>query len=410
MLKLNNIQDNNCILATKIKSMRFKVHFIFFFLLVLFFSCPEDPDDGLVQIPENDRTEQQVIDRDSLLQYFETHYYNSTYLESNPNFNLNHIIISELPEDGNLPDPDQNTMLIDDIEIFTTTYFDIEYEYYILRINQGGSETSPNFSDRVRVNFEGSLMDGLIFDSSSTPVDFDLTSTIAGWGRVLPEFNNATEFVVNNDGTVDYTNPGVGVMFLPSGLGYFSSAAGSVPVYSNLIFKFELLESEENDHDFDNVPSHLEDLDQDLGYEDIKVELESAAITITDEIFEYWQQNRELKVEFDLSQADPADVPPLNEGKILHVRIENARHRVTVSFDERSKGFVWFFSFLSYFSHLEETEDGDLIILLDEPGTALHAMAQQDFLRFMDERLAPKCQVIYSTHSPFMVDLKKLNN
>ena len=153
----------------------------------------------------------------------------------------------------------------------------------------------------------------------------------------------------------------------------------------------------------------LEDLDQDLGYEDIKVELESAAITITDEIFEYWQQNRELKVEFDLSQADPADVPPLNEGKILHVRIENARHRVTVSFDERSKGFVWFFSFLSYFSHLEETEEGDLIILLDEPGTALHAMAQQDFLRFMDERLAPKCQVIYSTHSPFMVDLKKLN-
>ena len=111
-------------------------------------------------------------------------------------------------------------------------------------------------------------MDGLIFDSSSTPVDFDLTSTIAGWGRVLPEFNNATEFVVNNDGTVDYTNPGVGVMFLPSGLGYFSSAAGSVPVYSNLIFKFELLESEENDHDFDNVPSHLEDLDQDLDLTD----------------------------------------------------------------------------------------------------------------------------------------------
>ncbi len=152
----------------------------------------------------------------------------------------------------------------------------------------------------------------------------------------------------------------------------------------------------------------LEDLEQDLGYEDIKVELESAAITITDEIFEYWQQNRQLKVEFDLSQSDPRDLPPLNEGKILHVRIENARHRVTVSFDERSKGFVWFFSFLSYFSHLEETEDGELIILLDEPGTALHAMAQKDFLRFMDERLAPQCQVIYSTHSPFMVDLKKL--
>ncbi len=153
----------------------------------------------------------------------------------------------------------------------------------------------------------------------------------------------------------------------------------------------------------------LEDLEKDLGYEDIKVELESASITITDEIFEYWQQNRQLKVEFDVSQADPRDPAPLNEGKILHVRIENARHRVTVSFDERSKGFVWFFSFLSYFSHLEETESGDLIILLDEPGTALHAMAQKDFLRFMDERLSPRCQVLYTTHSPFMIDLDKLH-
>ncbi|MCL0055916.1 ATP-binding protein, partial [Dehalococcoidia bacterium] len=150
----------------------------------------------------------------------------------------------------------------------------------------------------------------------------------------------------------------------------------------------------------------LEDLEEDLSYEDIKVELESASITITDEIFEYWQQNRQLKVEFDLSQADPNNQA---EGKILHVRIENARHRVTVSFDERSKGFVWFFSFLSYFSHLEETEKSDLVILLDEPGTALHAMAQKDFLRFMDERLAPHCQVIYTTHSPFMVDLEKLS-
>ena len=153
----------------------------------------------------------------------------------------------------------------------------------------------------------------------------------------------------------------------------------------------------------------LKDLEKDLGYEDIKVELESASITITDEIFEYWQQNRQLKVQFDVSQADPRDAAPLNQGKILHVRIENARHRVTVSFDERSKGFVWFFSFLSYFSHLEETESGDLVILLDEPGTALHAMAQKDFLRFMDERLSPRCQVLYTTHSPFMIDLEKLH-
>ena len=139
--------------------MRYKVHFFFFLFLVLFYSCPDEEDDGLTEIPENDRTEQQIIDRDLLLDYFDTHYYNSAYLQNNPGFTLDEIIISELPEDGNLPDPDQNTMLSDDIITYTTTYFDIEYEYYILKIFQGDSETSPNFSDRVRDNYEGSLMD-----------------------------------------------------------------------------------------------------------------------------------------------------------------------------------------------------------------------------------------------------------
>ena len=72
-------------------------------------------------------------------------------------------------------------------------------------------------------------------------------------------------------------------------------------------------------------------------------------------------------------------------------------------FDERSRGFVWFFSFLAYFSELEEGQTSNLILLLDEPGLSLHARAQQDLLRLIDERLAPRYQVIYTTHSPFMV-------
>ena len=48
------------------------------------------------------------------------------------------------------------------------------------------------------------------------------------------------------------------------------------------------------------------------------------------------------------------------------------------------------------------------VILLDEPGTGLHARAQADFLGFIDERLSRKCQVVYTTHSPFMVQPKKL--
>ena len=157
------------------------------------------------------------------------------------------------------------------------------------------------------------------------------------------------------------------------------------------------------------VGAELEDLENETNYEHLKAELESASISISDEIFEFWNQNKQLRVEFDLSNANPNDPPPLNSGTILHVRIWNNRHRVSVPFDERSKGFVWFFSFLSYFSMLELQEDKELVLLLDEPGLNLHAMAQADFLRFIDQRLASKYQVVYTTHSPFMINLDHLS-
>ena len=248
--------------------MKLNLHILLISILFVAFSCGDDGADDVIEVPEADRTEQQVIDNDSLVGYLQTHYVNESILINNPSILFSDIEINELPEDGDLPDPDQNTLLIDLVETFTTTYFDVEYEYYVLKVNQGGSDNSPNFSDKVRVSYEGTLMDNTVFDSSISPVDFDLTATIAGWGRVLPEFNNAEDFIINSDGTVTYNNPGIGIMFLPSGLGYYSAAAGSVPVYSNLIFKFKIYQSEVNDHDFDNVPSHLEDLDGDYDLTD----------------------------------------------------------------------------------------------------------------------------------------------
>jgi predicted ATP-dependent endonuclease of OLD family len=41
--------------------------------------------------------------------------------------------------------------------------------------------------------------------------------------------------------------------------------------------------------------------------------------------------------------------------------------------------------------------------VLDEPGLGLHARAQKDFLRFIEDRLSPRCQVLYTTHSPFLI-------
>ena len=65
----------------------------------------------------------------------------------------------------------------------------------------------------------------------------------------------------------------------------------------------------------------------------------------------------------------PADPPPFNSGSVFRTRIYNTRHQVTVGFDERSAGFVWFFSFLVWFSQVRKNYGNgkSLIILLDEP-------------------------------------------
>lgn len=144
-------------------------------------------------------------------------------------------------------------------------------------------------------------------------------------------------------------------------------------------------------------------------YESRKAALEAAANQLTDELFEYWTQNRDLSVELDIEfrPVEPTpQVPHPSPEPWLQIRVRNQRHRVTLNMAERSKGFIWFFSFLAAFS--EFVDESRRVILLDEPGLNLHAKAQADLLRFIDERLAPGHQVIYSTHSLFMIDPRTL--
>jgi len=142
-------------------------------------------------------------------------------------------------------------------------------------------------------------------------------------------------------------------------------------------------------------------------HEDLKAKCEGASNEITDEIFDFWSQNDALKVVIDIAEGKTGDKPPFNSGTIVKIRIENSNHRVTVPLSERSAGFVWFFSFLSQFKQLKKTA-GNAIILLDEPGLTLHGKAQSDLLRYIEERLLPEHQVIFTTHSPFMVPAERM--
>ena len=132
-------------------------------------------------------------------------------------------------------------------------------------------------------------------------------------------------------------------------------------------------------------------------YDARKASLEAAANEISDEVLRYWSQNPLLSVDLDID----LDGHGVVDAPFIDIRIRNERHRVTLNFSERSQGFTWFFSFLATLSELRRSER--TVLLLDEPGLGLHAAAQRDLLRFIDERLAPSHQVIYSTHSPFMV-------
>lgn len=145
-----------------------------------------------------------------------------------------------------------------------------------------------------------------------------------------------------------------------------------------------------------------------VDYERRKRELENVANAITDDVLIYWTTNKELRVHIDITQR--TESRPNGQYSVLdemHLRMWDNRHMLSLQFGERSSGFQWFFSFLAAFSRYEYRND-PVIILLDEPGLGLHARAQHDFLRFIDERLSKKRQVIYSTHSPFMIQPRKL--
>ncbi len=141
----------------------------------------------------------------------------------------------------------------------------------------------------------------------------------------------------------------------------------------------------------------------DAEFESRTAELEAVSSDLSREMSEYWSTNPELRIKVEI---EPETVTASNGQssvvRYLNFRVEDRKHDFTNNFSLRSSGYQWFFSFLAAFSEFEDRDD--VVILLDEPALTLHAKAQRDFLRFINKRLAPVGQVIYTTHSPFMVE------
>lgn len=99
-------------------------------------------------------------------------------------------------------------------------------QYLIL--SEGSGAERPGPTSRVKVHYEGSLLDGTVFDSSyarGEPITFGLNQVIAGWTEGL-----------------QLMHPGEKMrLFIPAHLGYGNRSAGKIPPGSTLIFDVELL-------------------------------------------------------------------------------------------------------------------------------------------------------------------------
>jgi predicted ATPase len=142
-------------------------------------------------------------------------------------------------------------------------------------------------------------------------------------------------------------------------------------------------------------------------YEKYIALLEASANKITHEVFKYWTTNKNLDIDFKIQEMPSKSNQAVKE-KYLDIRVKNTRYKVTLPLDRRSRGFNWFFSFIVWFSKIQADTKSDFILLLDEPGLNLHASAQSDLLRFIND-LSKKYQIVYTTHSPFMIENDYLN-
>ena len=105
----------------------------------------------------------------------------------------------------------------------STTESGLQYE--VIKMGKG---KKPAATDRVKVHYHGTLIDGTVFDSSverGEPTSFGLNQVIAGWTEGLQLMPVGSKFR----------------FYIPQELGYGSRNAGSIPPYSTLIFEVELL-------------------------------------------------------------------------------------------------------------------------------------------------------------------------
>ena len=131
---------------------------------------------------------------------------------------LNNIKYGSVKEDG-------EAFLVANKEREGVKATDSGLQYEVIKMGKG---KKPAATDRVKVHYHGTLIDGTVFDSSverGEPIVFGLNQVIPGWTEGVQLMPVGSKFK----------------FYIPQELGYGAQSAGTIPPYSTLIFEVELL-------------------------------------------------------------------------------------------------------------------------------------------------------------------------
>ena len=141
----------------------------------------------------------------------------------------------------------------------------------------------------------------------------------------------------------------------------------------------------------------------------LKQKIENLNNTLTRNFHDFWQQsigrNNKIHIQFELDHYSAS-----YEGKAgkpyLEFWIKDEGERLYPK--QRSRGVRWFLSFYMELMAAANITDKRMVLLVDEPGVSLHARAQEDVLKVFED-IKDKIQIIYTTHSPHLVEINKIH-
>lgn len=225
-------------------------------------SCSNDDNNVNTIIDLEPVLDQYILENDSIVTYMKTHFYNYEDFQNLASNSSVDLVIDSIAGDNS-----NKVSIFDQITTFTVDIVDENDEivphnmYYI--INREGNGQNPSVADSVFVSYKGFRpYSDDVFDSKPFPVWLDNVFNIRGF-KEFTSFLKRGDVIINNDGTYDFENFGIGFVIMPSKLGYYDNSTSKIPAYSPLIFQVNLHTLNVTDHDLDTINSIEEDLNGD---------------------------------------------------------------------------------------------------------------------------------------------------